>query len=298
MSFRTILIEKAEKINLDLNNIVVKHNEDKYWVNLDEVGTIVISDARCLVSLKLLTELCEKGINVLFTNASHMPVGALNTLYNHTRAVKKIIQQIDWSNDAKVLLWTEIVKNKINNQIVALNTIGKTEEMDILNKLLSEVEPGDVTNREGTVSRVYYKEIFGEDFKRFDATIINFCINYVYQIIRSKISQEIVSLGFIPAIGVFHRSEYNSYNLADDFIEPFRPIVDLYVYRLLINREEEFLTPELKENLSNILNEIIVYDNKNQKIKNCIPIYLQDLFNFFETGNIEKIKAPQINEAH
>ena len=89
MAFRTIYIEKALHVRLDLNNVVINYEEDNYYINLDEISTIIFDDPRCKVSLKLLSNLCELGINVILTNSSHMPIGSLNTLYNHTRAPKK-----------------------------------------------------------------------------------------------------------------------------------------------------------------------------------------------------------------
>jgi len=294
MGFRTVLIEKASKINLDLNNIVVQSFNEHYWINIDEIDTIIIDDPRCNISLRLLSELCENGINMIFTNSSHMPVGCLNTLFNHSRASKKIFSQINWDNNSKVYLWTEIVRNKILLQIDVLNKIGKTEKINILEKYIEELEKGDITNREGLASRTYFKEIFGENFKRFEPDIINYCINYCYQIIRSKIAQEIVANGYNPSLGIFHRSEYNSYNLSDDFIEVFRPIVDLYVYNILLYNEEEYLTPELKEKMSNILNQIVIFNKSEQKIRNCITLFLQNMFNFLELGDLEKIMFPTL----
>ena len=124
--------------------------------------------------------------------------------------------------------------------------------------------------------------------------MINFALNYIYQIIRAKIAQEIVNLGYSPAIGIFHRSEYNQYNLADDFIEPFRPIADYFVFSILSEFEEDYFNSTLKEELVNILNFRVFYNNSEQKIHNCIRLYLQNLFNFLETGDIEKIIFPEL----
>lgn len=133
MAFRSILISEATKINLDLNNIVIQYSEDKFHVNLDEISTLVLDDPRCLVSLKLLSELCERGINVVFTDGSHKPVGSLTTLYNNVRAPKKNKLQINWDNNLKGYLWTSIVKNKIINQREVLKRLNKTDKIDILN---------------------------------------------------------------------------------------------------------------------------------------------------------------------
>lgn len=294
MAFRSIVIEKAVKVNLDLNNIVIRYEEEDYWIQLDEISTLIIDDPRCNISLKLLAKLCEKGINVLFTDDSHMPIGTLVTLYNHSRAVKKIDIQIHWQDEEKIYLWTEIVRQKISSQIDTLRILGKREKISVMEKLLADLSRGDITNREGLASRTYFRTLFGDQFKRFDEDIINFALNYIYQIIRSKISQEIVSCGYLPALGICHRSEYNCFNLADDFIEPFRPIVDYFVYILLEKNEEDYLTPDLKRSLVNILNEKVSYRECEYKIHVVIQFYVQNLLSFLELGEVDKIIFPSL----
>ncbi len=294
MSFRTVIIDRAARINLDLNNIVIYYEQEHFWINLDEIHTIIIEDPRCSVSLKLMTEICEKGITMILSNSSHMPVGSINTLYNHSRAPKNIFKQINWQKEAKTYLWTEIIKTKILLQILTLKKLNKIEKIDILEGYYEKVENGDITNREGLASRTYLKELFGSNFKRFNDDMTNFALNYIYQIIRSKISQEIVNLGYNPSIGIFHKSEYNLYNLADDFIEVFRPIVDYYVYNILINFENEYFTASLKEQLVDIINHRVRYNNMEQKIYLCISLYIQDLIFFLETGDINKIIFPKL----
>ena len=294
MAFRSIIISKATKIILDLNNIVITYDNEPYHINLDEISTIVIDDSRCLVSLRLLSELCIKGINVIFTDASHKPVGSLTTLYNNARAPKKHKEQIEWDNNLKGYLWTSIVKEKINNQKLVLEKLRKFDKVHILEEYLNSIEYGDITNREGLASRTYFKELFGSTFKRFNEDIINFCLNYTYQVLRSKISQEIIACGYIPTLGICHKSEYNQFNLADDLIEVFRPIIDYYIAILLDNTKEEFLTPTLKGDLVNILNERVLYKNNSYKIHSVIRVFLQDIFAFLDTGDLAKVNFPKI----
>lgn len=294
MAFRSILVSEATKINLDLNNIVIKYSGDEYRINIDEVSTLVLDDARCLVSINLLSELCSKGINVIFTDASHKPVGSLTTLFNNVRAPKKYREQIEWDENLKCYLWTEIVKQKITNQKEVLIHLNKNEKINILEDYLTTIEDGDRTNREGLASRTYFKELFGISFKRFNEDIINFCLNFAYQVIRSKISQEIVALGYQPSLGICHKNEYNTFNLADDFIEVFRPLVDYFVFNVMNESTEEYLTPSLKGKLLDILNIRVKYKNNTYKIHNVIQVYLQDLTNYLETGDLSKINFPSI----
>ena len=294
MAFRSIIISKATKINLDLNNIVVTYESELYHINLDEISTIIIDDPRCLVSLRLLSELCIKGINVIFTDASHKPVGSLTTLYNNVRTPKKHLKQIYWDINLKGYLWTNIVREKITNQKSVLEKLKKLDKINVLNEFLNSIEYGDATNREGLASRTYFKELFGSTFKRFNEDIINFCLNYSYQVLRSKISQEIIACGYIPTLGICHKSEYNQFNLADDIIEVFRPIIDYYVFNILENNEYEHLTPELKGKLVSVLNERVLYKNNSYKIHSVIRVFLQDIFAFLEIGDVEKVSFPQI----
>ena len=223
-----------------------------------------------------------------------MPIGGLVTLYNHSRAVKKIMVQQSWQESEKIFLWTKIVKAKITAQIDTLQILNKNEKLLVMQKLLSEVQEGDINNREGIASRTYFKALFGDQFKRFNEDIINYCLNYIYQIIRSKISQEIIACGYLSSIGICHKSEYNTFNLADDFIEPFRPIVDFFVYKILQTDEENYLTPNLKKELTNIVNEKIFYNNCEYKINVVIQFYVQNLLSFLETGEINKIAFPNL----
>lgn len=294
MAFRTVLIEKALNVRLDLNNIVVNYEDEKFWINIDEISVLIVDDPRCNISLNLLSYLCEKGITVVFCDASHMPIGALQTLKNHARTSKRIKQQLEWNNHTMQYLWTEIVKNKITNQLSTLEKLNKQEKNEVILLLLNSIEQGDPQNREGTVSRVYFKELFGDTFKRFNEDIINFSLNYIYQIIRAKIAQEIVACGYLPSYGIHHKSELNAYNLADDLIEPFRPICDYYVYDVLSKSYDTYLTSNIKYELVNILNNYVVYNGNKYKMHVVIQFYVQNLFNFLETGEIDKIIFPRL----
>ena len=126
--------------------------------------------------------------------------------------------------------------------------------------------------------------------------MINFSLNYIYQIIRAKIAQEIVKCGYNPCLGINHKSEYNSFNLADDFIEVYRPIVDYYAYEIIKNDNSSYLTPSLKERLINIVNERIIYNNQRMKLHNSITLFVQNMFTFLETGDVSKLIFPKLDK--
>lgn len=292
MAYRTVVLNQATKINLNLNNIVVYYEQEKYFIDLDEINLIIIEDPRCLVSLKLITEIGEKGITMLFVNSSHLPICSLETLGNNARMAKRYKEQINWDKEAIKYLWTRIIANKIEGQKRNLLKVNHITKINLMDNYLSNIKINDITNREGLASRTYFKEFFGNDFKRFSEDIINFSLNYTYQIVRAKIAQEIVALGYNPCLGINHTSEYNSFNLADDFIEIYRPIIDYYVYEVLNETDSKCLTPAIKEKLINIINMPVIYDGNNQKIHLSISLYINNITNFLNTGNMDKIIFP------
>lgn len=277
MSWRIIYVENASKLSLNLDNLQVVHNLEKYNINLDEISTIVIEDYKSIITSRLLSKLCELGINVIFTSVNKMPVGSLHPYTNNSRTSKVNKQQLRISNVAKNLIWKEIIEKKIKLQAKVLE-INKIKD-NYLNKYAEEVVPGDLKNKEGQAARIYFKKLFGSEFIRFEEDIINYSLNYTYQTIRSKISQIIIARGLNPSLGIHHKSEYNYFNLSDDTIEVYRPIIDYYVLQAIKESNIKYLTPEFKEKLLNIYNYKICIGEKKMKLKNSIEIYVGHLYN-------------------
>ena len=106
-------------------------------------------------------------------------------------------------------------------------------------------EYGYKTNREGHAAKVYCNELFGKKFVRLtkqETDVINDGLNYCYAIMRARMARIISGYGLNPLIGIFHKNEYNQFNLVDDLMEHFRQIVDVWVYHNL--RYEEYLKNE------------------------------------------------------
>lgn len=294
MGWRIICIEEASRINYKLNSIGIIQKEEIVWINLDEIDMIIMESQSCNTSIKLLSELSKKGINILFCGDNHMPIGMLTSINNNQRTAKYNRLQLEWKNDIKQQVWTKIIKQKIVLQMVCLFKLNKHDKIDLLKSYIKEVQNGDITNREGLSAKVYFHELFGLDFirKRNAEDIINSSLNYIYQVVRAKLSQEIVAHGYLPTIGIFHSSEYNYFGLADDFIEVYRPILDYYTIELINNEEVTYLTPYFKEKLLNILYEPILYGNNKHKIIESIRLFVIDITDSITNKNIEDLIFP------
>ena len=158
--------------------------------------------------------------------------------------------------------------------------------------MIDKITSGDTKNIEAKAAAQYFKDIFGKDFNRDLDCIQNGALNYGYAIIRGMIARTLVMYGFEPAIGIFHHSQLNNFNLADDFIECFRPIVDLYVLQTL-NFDTEELTPSMKRKIYNVINCLVLIDGKKFNVQGAID-YMIKSFSTSMNENKNLIKLPYL----
>lgn len=227
-----------------------------------------------------------------------MPIGMINSLADNQRSVKFNRKQIEWNKNIKQIVWQRIIKHKILLQSMVLYMLGKKEKIEILKEFANNVEIGDITNREGHAAKVYFHELFGTDFirERNSSDIYNSSINFMYQVTRSKISQEIVSHGYISSLGIFHCNEFNYFDLADDLIEVYRPIIDYYVYKLIKQENATFLTSNLKENMIKILFNYVDFGKTKQKILESIRLYVISVTDSLTNENLDDLTFPTFYE--
>ena len=283
MSFRTIMITKQSSLNYKNRFLVVKQDIEEKYIHLSEIDTIIIDTPAVSISTYLLKELSNNKINIIFCDEKHNPFGELQSYYLSHNSPKKIMLQSKWDDKTKNLIWECIVKNKIRNQILMLKNI-KSERWQLLEEYFENVKNGDKTNREGHAAKVYFSELFGKNFVRHNNDIINSALNYGYAILLSSFNKEIVSNGYITQLGLNHKNEFNEFNLSCDFMEPFRIVIDRFIY---FNPPTE-LTTEYKQKLVNILNENFFYDGKNYTLKDVIKKYVKNIFSTIEEGVVYK----------
>lgn len=293
MGWRVVYIQSSSKLSLNLDSLQVRYYNEKFNINLDEIECIVVEDYRCSLTARLLSKVCEEGINIVFCNNEKMPVGALHSFNNNSRTAKYSKIQLNFNLRKKALLWKEIIEIKIKNQLNVLDNNMKNSHY--LEKYLSNVLIGDQDNKEGQAARIYFKELFGKDFTRGGDNIVNYCLNYTYQIIRSRLAQEIVNRGFNPSHGLYHKSEYNYFNLADDLIEVYRPLVDQFVINILKEDRPYYLTPIIKEKLLGIYEYKIKFGEAKMKLSDSIKYFLNQIVDIYNAKANHIEKFPTLN---
>lgn len=280
MSFRTVVITNQSKLNYKNRFLVVKQDNDEKYIHLSEIDTIIVDSISVSISSYLLKELSNNKINIIFCDEKHNPFGELSSYYSSHNTSKKITNQTKWTNESKDILWQKIIKNKIINQALMLNKI-KSKKYDLVLSYVEEVKLGDKTNREGHSAKVYFNELFGKDFVRNNSDEINAALNYGYAILLSTINKEVISNGYLTQLGIHHKNEFNQFNLSCDLMEPFRVIIDNFIY---YNQNRE-LDTQFKLDIINIFNNRCSYDNKKYILKDIIKLFVKNALDSIEDIN-------------
>lgn len=231
MSWRTVSVSKDAKLRLEKNRLVIQNSEGEYKLPLEDIGCVILDSIQISVTTALLSELAAHNITTIICGTDHLPNGVLLPFQQHSRQSMVVAEQLEWTLPFKKRCWQSITKQKILNQANALRYLKLHDDgtADKLEALANKVEPGDADNMEATAAKIYFSTLFYGKFNRNDECLVNSALNYGYAIVRSHIAQYISSYGFIPSIGIYHRSQLNQFNLADDLIEPLRPFVDAFV---------------------------------------------------------------------
>lgn len=291
MSHRVIYIEKCENLKLYLDNLKVIINDKDILIPLSDIMILVIDNYKAVLSAHLINKLADNNVCTILCGVDHLPNTMIIPTNGNFAQSGNMSKQILWNEERKQLLHQLIVKAKINNQIEILKKHNKEESViQRLKEFSEEVTLGDLGNREGLAAKMYFRELYGEDFIRMDETVINAGLNYGYAIFRSLITSIIVAKGYIPNFGLFHKGKQNMYNLSDDIIEVFRPIIDNYVYMNLM--DEILFKQKHREELIQLTTKKLIIDEQKQSVANAIYIYFESILKVIDSGNIEDFVYP------
>ena len=220
-------------------------------VPIEDIGFVILEHQQTNITLPLLNALSDNNVAVIFCGDNFMPNAMLMNLDSNKTQSESYRAQIEASEPLKKGLWKQIVEAKIRNQAALLNKLGKNGER--LKPYYTNVKSGDSDNREGVAAKIYWGELFGEDFIRSrEGVEPNNMLNYGYTLLRAAVARSLMGSGLFPAFGIFHRNRYNAFPLADDIMEPYRPYVDEIVFDLYANGERK-LTKDVKSQLLRLL---------------------------------------------
>lgn len=279
-----MVITQRAKLDLQMGYLVIRMDKITK-IHLSEINTVLIDSPAVSLTTSLLAELSRKKIKVIFCDEKRLPSSQLIPFYGSHDTSLKYKKQIQWTDEMKKFIWSEIVAEKIKQQAEFLDE-KRREESKLLWKYKSEVLPGDETNREGHAAKVYFNALFGMEFLRTQENTINAALNYGYSIILSMFAKEIVSQGYFTQLGIFHDNMFNELNLACDLMEPFRILVDRQVYKMNL---QEFGKEE-KIELVDILNHSVYIDGNQEYVSKAIRIYSKSIFDALNENDVSQIR--------
>lgn len=289
---RTILIENKAAISTKNLQLVIKTEIKESMVPIEDIGFLVIDNQEIYISIPAINLLIESNTALIVCNSNHLPNGMFLNLNSHHIQQEIFRNQIEASLPLKKQLWQQTIIEKIKNQGYLLEKItGSTNHFDYL---ASKVQSGDTTNMEGVAASQYWKSFFEVDFKRerFGDYPNNF-LNYGYAILRAATARALSGSGLLNTLGIHHKSKYNAFALADDIMEPFRPIVDEKVFELMQNYNEQELNTALKSELLQILTRTVYFKEEKSPLMVALQKTASSLQKCY-SGDRKKIKYPKL----
>ncbi|MEA4942187.1 CRISPR-associated endonuclease Cas1 [bioreactor metagenome] len=290
MEFRNIWIANPARLSTQNDQLVIEQAEI-FTVPIEDISSILIESKQVTCTAGALSKLAVQGVTVFFCDQQHLPCCQILPIDQFCRQRKLLLAQVNLNKPCQKQLWQKIVVQKIKNQAMCLKLAGRcgSEELE---KLSGKVLSGDSDNREAVAAALYFPALFGSNFSRGSDLIENAMLNYGYAILRGAISRNLVVHGLEPCIGLHHRSELNNFNLADDLIEPFRPLVDLFTIKMELLGKEQ-LTPDLKQKLFNLTDYLIMQAGKRYRVMTAVGRAANSLANCISHESAE-LELPEL----
>ena len=289
---KSILIEKKTKLTCKDLQLKIKSETREASIPIEDIGFLVIDNPEVYVSIPALNLMVDNNTAVIICNPSHLPNGMFLNLNSHHVQQEIFKNQLAASQPLKKQLWQQTIIEKIKNQGRLLKTI--TKNKNNFEFLASKVMSGDTSNMEAVAANFYWKSFFENDFKRerFGDYPNNF-LNYGYAILRAATARALSGSGLLNTVGIHHKSKYNAFALADDIMEPFRPLVDEAVYTIMQHYDEQELNTEIKSVLLQLLTRTVYFKNE----KSTLMVALQKTASSLQqcySGKRKKIKYPKL----
>lgn len=270
--------------------------EAERTIPIEDIGVVVLDNRRITITTGAMEALLGNNCAIITCDSTNLPVGLMLPLSGNSTQSERFRAQIDASLPLKKQLWQQTVRQKILNQATVLNrnTGAIVKNMQVW---ANEVRSGDPDNFEARAAAYYWRNLFPTlpNFVRGrEGDPPNNLLNYGYAILRACVARGLVGSGLLPTLGIHHHNRYNTYCLADDIMEPYRPFVD----DLVINIMQQYpdyseLTRSIKAALLTIPSLDVTLDGKRSPLMIAVGQTTASLAKCFN-GELRKIAYPEL----
>ena len=288
MGWRTIIIEQSQQVSLHLDNLKIKMLEGDYLVPLQDISIVIFNNYKLNVTTQLLCKMSRYQICVIICEKNGLPSVVMNPIAGNYVTFKNQEIQLNMDSSRPGDLWKAIIERKIDNQISVLDHYSLSlDTIETMESLKSTIQPLDIENHEGIAAKVYFKALFGVGFvrDREEDDPLNNALNYGYSIVRALMARALAAKGLLLSIGIKHHNIYNHFNLVDDCMEIYRPIIDDWVYFSMYKTQALF-SRDLRLNLVSMLSEVTVrHQNLSYSIADSMNRFADSLIRCMTDSN-------------
>lgn len=293
MVWRSVVISRPARLKREHFALVVEQQEKSARVPFEDIAVIVLNHREITLTHPVLSACADYGIGLYSTGDNHQPNGIFLPFLQHSRATRMQRLQLSLDKPSTKRAWARIVQAKIGNQARCMELLGMAGG-DRLDSYARRVRSGDGGNLEAQASAYYFPQVFGRSFHRSQEVWVNAALNYGYAVLRGACTRALVAHGMLPSLGLFHSSEQNAFNLADDLIEPYRPIVDLHVAQQIPRPDDDELQPTDKVALVALLNVDVAMPRGQMSTLASIEQAAESLARLYDGGSEQLLELPSL----
>ena len=290
MVWRSVVISRPARLKREHFALVVEQ-EQSARVPFEDIAVIVLNHREITLTHPVLSACADYGIGLYSTGDNHQPNGIFMPFLQHSRATRMQRLQLRLDKPGSKRAWARIVQAKIGNQARCMELLG-VAGAERLHSYARRVRSGDGGNLEAQASAYYFPQVFDRSFHRSQAVWVNAALDYGYAVLRGACARALVAHGMLPSIGLFHSSEQNAFNLADDLIEPYRPIVDLHVAQQTSRPDNTELQPADKLALIGLLNVDVAMPRGQMSVLASIEQAAESLARLYDGGGEQALELP------
>lgn len=266
--------------------IVTLDHDEIGRVALDDIAAVIVHAHGVTWTTGLVVRLAQRGAMMVLCAANHAPVAMMVPVEGHHAQNARFRVQWDATLPFRKRAWQFVVQAKIRNQGSLLGALGRTEGQALM-FMADRVKSGDTANSEAQAARRYWPALLGPDFRRDrNADGANSLLNYGYTVMRAAVARSVIAAGLHPTIGLHHANRLNAFALADDLVEPFRPLVDAAVHQMVEEGATE-LDRAAKARLAALLSADLELQGMITPASVAIQRLAQSLAVSFEQGRVE-----------
>lgn len=297
MAWRGLHISRPATLTLKQHRVEIAQDEGTLAFALEDIAWIVLDTPQVMLSGPLIAACMEAGIVLVSADAKHMPCGIVLPFHQHFRQAAIGPLQIAASAPLKKRLWQRIVRSKLKNQSALLRAVDPGAA-ETLASMARRVQSGDPDNVEARAARVYWSKLWPAFARRDDEDRRNALLNYGYAVVRAAVARALVAHGLLPAFGLQHRSVANAFNLADDIVESYRPMVDaLALERWQQALDKTELDLDDRRGMAAVLNRNVRMGEETVQILTAVEQSAASLVRAFETVTADELLMPRFPDA-